>query len=112
MATKNVVTCDWKVSKTKTCGQPGRKQVALPLGRLTFRGDLCDEHEEGLKLALARIGLQPTTRVDSKERAAYVSKSGVPFSGQDARPWLIEQGLAGPTGRLSVDAIEAYAQAH
>lgn len=112
MATKNVVTCDWKVSKAKSCGLPGRRKVDIPLGRLTFHGDLCEDHEEALRLALVRVGLQPTTRVDSKTRAAYVGKSGVPFAGQDARPWLIEQGLAGPTGRLSVEAIEAYADAH
>jgi hypothetical protein len=112
MAVKNVVTCDWKVPKRRTCGLPARRKVDLPVGRLNFHADLCDEHEEALRLALVRVGLQPTTRVDSKTRSAYVTNSGVPFSGQEARPWLIEQGLAGPTGRLSVEAIEAYAAAH
>lgn len=120
MATKSVVTCDWittkKVSARKTervkCDQPAPHHVQLPAGRITFAGDLCEFDLRALQQLLADAGLQPATRVDSKSRAAYVAKSGLPFAGTDARPWLIEQGLAGPTGRLSVEAIEAYAQAH
>lgn len=111
MAREVVVTCDWKI-RTKPCGDPAPIRVDLPVDGLNFHGDLCPDHEEALRLALAKLGLQATTRVNSKVRAAYEAKSGTPFGGQDARPWLIERGLAGEHGRLSAEAIAAYAAEH
>lgn len=119
MAMNSSVTCDWtvtvkvkrKAERTK-CGKPAPQRVALPVGRLIFAGDLCDSHQKHLQRLLAETGLEPATNVDSKQRAAYVAKSGTPFSGEDARPWLIEQGLAGERGRIARHAIEAYAAAH
>lgn len=120
MATKATVTCDkittQKVSRTKTervpCGGPAPHHVELPIGRLTFTGDVCDFDFRVLQRLLAEFGLTPSTRVDSKPRAAYVAKSGTPFAGEDARPWLVEKGLAKPSGRISKSAIETYAEAH
>lgn len=120
MATKATVTCDWittqKVRRNKTqrlpCGNPAPHHVELPVGKLTFAGDLCDFDLRVLMRLLGESGLAPSTRVDSKPRAAYVAKSGTPFSGEEARPWLVEQGLAKPSGRLAASAIEAYAEAH
>lgn len=113
MAKNTTVTCDWKVTRKRTCGDPGPIQRAFTLGRTTYAADLCPAHDVALAALLVDTGFSPTaTRIGGKARAAYVGASGKPFSGSDARPWLIEQGLATANGRLSGSAIAAYADAH
>lgn len=95
------------------CGEPATTTLSATVGRITLELDLCETCALGEERDLVAQGMRPVNaRVDYKPRALYVSASGVPFTGAQARAWLMERGLAKPKGRLSREHIEAYRASH
>lgn len=78
---------------------------------------LCRTHYDKLRDELRGVwGIRSTKAfsdaTDYKGRELYLARSGQVFTAADARPWLVERGLAKPGGRLSQQQLDAYADAH
>lgn len=78
---------------------------------------LCREHYDKLRDELRGAWGIRTVRefsdsTDYKGRELYLAKSGQAFTAADARPWLVERGLAKQGGRLSQQQLDAYAEQH
>lgn len=109
------LTCD-RILDAKTharCGAPSVTQMNVTMRDRIFVMDLCgrcSKEEEG---ELIRAGARAEgANVDYKLRRAYIAKSGASFTAEEARPWLVERGLAKPKGRLSEEQRKLYADAH
>ncbi len=107
-----IVTCDFTRRSGRVCGKGAPYVATATVGTDSFKLECCPEHHQDVKTALVKLGFQVTSSVDSKPRKGYVAKSGLVFTAQDARPWLLEQGVAAPTGRINTEQIEMYAEAH
>lgn len=119
MGIKSTVVCDYPLDSDEPmsdrgCPEPGRISVEIAVATRIFRGDYCKKHAEKLQIRLQEVGMSPVSITNnSKIRAAYTGKSGLPFSGEEARAWLMENGYqVKPRGRLSVELLEIYADGH
>lgn len=106
------VTCDGKPGGVE-CRRPAVTQLAMTMRSRTYTMDLCDPCSIDIETFVVSRGANVTgANVDYKPRAAYVAASGVSFTAEEARPWLIERSLASSRGRLSKAQLQAYADAH
>lgn len=112
------LTCDGILPEpakdgTTHCRAAATTTLFATVGGVSFEQDLCEECAHESELALVARGARPAgARVDYKHRAAYLTASGVPFTAEEARAWLMKQGLAKPRGRLSKVHLQAYSDAH
>lgn len=104
-------TCD---DPESVPAHPASSTIKLDIGGVAYAIDICDEHLRGLTEQVQSLGFSPATMtVGHNRRAAYVTKSGRPFSTHEVRAWMREQGDAvSDVGRLPAPALEAYAAAH
>lgn len=102
------------LSRRKKCNRPGLVRVQATSRRYLFDITVCVDHESDLERELMNLGFELSSKTDEKKiRRTYVANSGTPFSGQEARDWLIDNGYdVKQGGRLSVAMIQAYAEAH
>lgn len=116
MAKKVINICDAPLRRGSDtlCGMESSVAIEATVGTLKFRADLCDKHAEGVEEAFAKLGIHRTAaRVDSKDRQVMTTATGKPFTAQDARDWLLGQGLIkNAAGRISKANLEKYAAAH
>lgn len=112
------LTCDGVLqtetsSATAICGMAAVTTLnATVLGR-SFEQDLCEDCARDYQVCFIARGARPAgARVDYKTRAAYITASGIPFTAEEARKWLVERDLAKPRGRLSATQLQTYAEAH
>lgn len=111
------LTCDGVVETAEgargVCGRPSVTTLTASLRGRSFEQDLCDECARNYEIGLVARGARPAgARVDYKTRAAYITASGIPFTAEEARKWLVERDLAKPRGRLSATQLQMYADAH
>lgn len=107
------LTCDRLMDEDTRCGKPATTQLSSAVRDRVFGMDMCDECAGDYEAMELKFGVRVRrATVKYKVRAAYVTKSGRSFTAEDARPWLVEHGLAGARGRLSRDQLDAYAASH
>jgi hypothetical protein len=113
MAIKESKVCDFKVNG-HAHEAPASVVFTGRIGTVELAGDFCEPHAKDFEAELIRLGLRiEGVRVDSKRRNHYIAHSGVPFTTQEAREWLIAQGYwRSKHGRIPQDLLDMYAQEH
>lgn len=109
------LTCDriTNAKQQQRCGKPSATQLNVTVRDRVIIMDLCEPCAKVIESDLLNAGARTTgANVDYKFRQAYVAKSGASFTAEEARPWLVERGLARPKGRLSEAQRQKYADAH
>lgn len=96
------------------CGKPAPHTATASLGDLDYEISLCDDCKPEIFAALMGQGFSPfrNDRAEGRRRSAYVAASGRTFTAAEARPWLIERGLAPEKGRISETVLHAYGNEH
>jgi len=115
MSSRAVVTCDYPLPSGRACGKEADEHFEARLGALAFDADYCATHRKSFITALAKIGCAASAALlGRKRRDVHIGKSGIPFSTNEARQWLIAQGIAVSTGpgRISQEHLDLYAKAH
>lgn len=99
-----------------TDGPPheARGVARVHIGDVAYAMDVCDEHAGALAETLRGLGFVPDSiAVGHNRRAAYLTRSGRPFSTREVRDWLRSQGAhVSDAGRLPDDVLRAYAHCH
>ena len=108
------MTCDYPVGED-VCGKEAANHFEAKFGPLSFDADFCAECRSKFIRDLTGIGAHAShALLGRKRRDVHIARSGIPFSTNEARKWLIEQGVAvsaGP-GRISQEHLDMYAKAH
>lgn len=106
---------------SRTCDSPNAVEahsatgtVAITIDGIAYAMDICEEHLRDVVQQIQTLGFSPATMtVGHNRRAAYVTKSGRPFSTHEVRAWLRANGTpVSDAGRLPAATLRAYASAH
>lgn len=111
MARHMTRTCD---ARTESAIHQATSAAEVRMGDLTLVMDVCDEHLTHVTEGLRALGFAPgSMTVGHSRRAAYLTRTGRPYSTREVRTWLAARGVeVASAGRLPAGALRAYADAH